>query len=92
MHSDCDTPLTFVNATFNFLAQHLNSSQIDFVVWTGDNARHDIDSRTPRSLTEIIKLNQMIGNKFAEVYPDIPVVSSVGNNDLYRPSPSCCQL
>ena len=37
--SDCDAPLTLVNATFDWLEQHWKG-KVDFVVWTGDNARH----------------------------------------------------
>ena len=37
--SDCDSPLAHVNATFDWIEQHFKG-EVDFVVWTGDNARH----------------------------------------------------
>lgn len=85
VNSDCDSPLSLVNATFDWLEKHLKH-EVDFVVWTGDNARHDIDSRKPRSLKEIMQLNRFIGGKIREVFGHIPVISSVGNNDVYRRS------
>lgn len=77
--SDCDTPLNLVNATFDWFSTHLRD-EIDFVVWTGDNARHDIDSGLPRSLPEIFESNRHIATRMREVFGDIPVVASIGNN------------
>lgn len=65
--SDCDSPLTLVDTTFDWLAKRW-AGEIDFVrspfahyavycrmnvqvIWTGDSARHDIDSRIPRSFS-----------------------------------------
>lgn len=36
--SICDTPFSLVNATFDWIDKHLEP--VDFVVWTGDNARY----------------------------------------------------
>ena len=36
--SICDTPFSLVNATFDWIDRHLEP--VDFVVWTGDNARY----------------------------------------------------
>lgn len=38
--SDCDAPFALVNATFDWIADNLKD-EIDFVIWTGDSARHD---------------------------------------------------
>lgn len=35
----CDSPMALANATFDWIDQHLVNT-IDFVVWTGDNARY----------------------------------------------------
>ncbi len=69
--------------------------KIDFVIWTGDSARHDNDERYPRSDKQVIKLNQFAVDKFVEVFgksdgiddPDpndfvIPIVPTFGNNDI----------
>jgi endopolyphosphatase len=91
--SDCDTPLSLVNATFDWIAENIKDS-IDFVVWTGDSARHDSDERIPRTTDQVISTNKFIANKFAEVFgngqdqPDptkdlnIPIIPTFGNNDI----------
>lgn len=37
-HSDCDTPMSLVNITFDWLKKEW-ANEVDFVIWTGDNAR-----------------------------------------------------
>ena len=41
---------------------------VDFVVWTGDNARRDNDKEIPRTGKEIVDFNEMLVTKFAEVF------------------------
>lgn len=67
LYSECDAPLTLINATFDWLAANFKG-QIDFVVLTGDNARHDIDLRFPRSLREIYSVRP----------PTLPLYSCLG--------------
>ncbi|KAG0042552.1 Endopolyphosphatase [Gryganskiella cystojenkinii] len=87
----CDSPFTLANATFDWIDKNLIGS-IDFVVWTGDNARHDSDNEHPRTQKEIEDLNKIIANRILETFaPDkddpfqqrIPIVPSIGNNDVY---------
>jgi len=68
------------------------SQQIDFAIWTGDSARHDNDIKIPRTSAEIYDLNEMTVNKMIDVFgtsPDaeyplaVPVVPTLGNNDIY---------
>lgn len=80
--TDCDAPLTLMNATFRWIEQNLKGN-IDFVLWTGDSARHDRDEKIPRTMEEIIHLNEMLSQKFIDVFQDsIPVVPTIGNNDI----------
>jgi len=65
--SDCDSPLTLVNATFSWIAEHL-ADDIDFVIWTGDSARHDNDEEIPRTEAQVLGQNRMLVNKFKEVF------------------------
>ncbi|KAG0378790.1 Endopolyphosphatase [Mortierella sp. AD032] len=90
-YSICDSPFSLANATFDWIDRNLIGS-LDFVVWTGDNARHDSDNERPRTQKEIEDLNKAIANKFLETFtPDkddpfeqrIPIVPSIGNNDVY---------
>ncbi|KAG1768189.1 hypothetical protein EDD22DRAFT_844217 [Suillus occidentalis] len=84
----CDSPWTLTNYTFEHLEDHW-SSEIDFVIWTGDNARssrHDEDHEIPRPLDEIVALNRAVAKKMEDVFlrKGIPVVPSLGNNDVWQ--------
>lgn len=84
-----------VNATFQWINDNLKDS-IDFVVWTGDSARHDNDELIPRSEKQVVDLNELLVNKFVEVFGKddnindtdptndftIPIVPNFGNNDI----------
>ncbi|KAI1828149.1 Endopolyphosphatase [Xylaria intraflava] len=85
--SDCDSPLSLVNATLAWVKEHLRD-EIDFVVWTGDSARHDSDEEMPRHNKDILSMNRRIADAFFEAFSDdtglvIPVVPTFGNNDIY---------
>ncbi|KAL8864802.1 MAG: hypothetical protein Q9174_007214, partial [Haloplaca sp. 1 TL-2023] len=93
--TDCDSPISLVNATFQWINDNLKDS-IDFVVWTGDSARHDNDELIPRSEKQVIYLNELLVNKFVEVFGKednindtdptndftIPIIPNFGNNDI----------
>ncbi|KAH7929456.1 hypothetical protein BV22DRAFT_1143330 [Leucogyrophana mollusca] len=87
--SECDSPFSLTNFTFDFLDEHW-SDEIDFVIWTGDNARHDNDEELPRTLDEIYDLNRVIAGRMEEVFlrKGIPVVPSLGNNDISPAGPN----
>jgi endopolyphosphatase len=89
--------MSLVNMTFDWIKKEW-AEEVDFVIWTGDNARcvphvwssirancrHDIDRSLPRTPQEIFELNTMMVDKMMEVIPkDIPIVPSLGNNDIY---------
>ena len=94
--SDCDSPFALVNATFAWLKANVRED-VDFVIWTGDSARHDNDEQIPRKREEVIRLNEYMVNKMREVFGKkhgedddddptndfvIPVVPTFGNNDV----------
>lgn len=91
--SDCDSPLLLINATFDWVDKHLKDS-IDFIIWTGDSARHDNDEQVPRTEDQIVDLNKLLVEKFAEVFGKkdvdddpindftIPIIPNFGNNDI----------
>lgn len=83
-YSSCDSPFSLTNFTLDFLDEHW-TSEIDFVIWTGDNARHDNDDDIPRPLDEIYDLNRAVAKKMEHVFlsKGIPVVPSLGNNDIW---------
>ena len=85
--SDCDTPFSLVNATFDWIESNIKED-IDFVVWTGDSARHDGDEEIPRTTDEVIKTNRAIADRFLSTFSDknnrldIPIIPTFGNNDF----------
>ncbi|KAL4766279.1 endopolyphosphatase [Aspergillus foveolatus] len=87
--SDCDSPQALIDETFRWIKRNLKG-KIDFVLWTGDSARHDNDEKIPRTASEIIDLNKVLAAKFIEVFEDsgaarglsIPVIPTIGNNDI----------
>lgn len=93
--SDCDSPFSLINATFKWIDENIKDS-IDFVIWTGDSARHDNDELTPRTDKQVEDSNEMLVNKFVEVFGKednindtdptndfiVPIVPTLGNNDI----------
>ena len=88
--SDCDTPISLINATFKWIEENLKD-EIDFIVWTGDSAKHDNDDRIPRTEKQVVSQNRFVVEKFAEVFGEgkhghkgfsIPIVPTLGNNDV----------
>jgi endopolyphosphatase len=91
--TDCDSPFSLVNATFKWIDENIRDD-IDFIIWTGDSARHDNDEKHPRNEEQITYLNRYTVSKFYEVFgrpdddPDptndllVPVVPTWGNNDV----------
>jgi endopolyphosphatase len=88
--SDCDSPFSLVDATFKWIAENLKD-EIDFVVWTGDSARHDSDESIPRTEKEVLDTNRRVMEKVVEVFGNekdpnkalkIPVIPTFGNNDI----------
>lgn len=93
--SNCDTPISLVNATFQWIEENLKGT-IDFVIWTGDSARHDNDEKLPRSEQQTVEQNELLVTKFTEVFGKddnindtdptndfiIPIVPTFGNNDM----------
>ena len=82
--SGCDAPVLLVNETFRFIESKLYPAGLDFVIWTGDNARHDSDHQFPRTQEEIRQLNIMITNRVLEAFgrdgETIPILPSIGGS------------
>ncbi|KAG5221087.1 Endopolyphosphatase [Salix suchowensis] len=78
--SECDSPLILTNFTLDFLDKHW-ASELDFVIWTGDNARHDNDRKLPRTPSEIYELNRAVASKMEKTFGSkgIPVIPSLAH-------------
>jgi endopolyphosphatase len=84
-----------VNETFNWIEANLKD-QIDFVIWTGDSARHDNDELIPRTDDEVVEINKFMAQKWVDLFGirqnppgpgsiprvSVPVVPTLGNNDI----------
>lgn len=80
-----------MNATFDWISANIRD-RIDFVVWTGDSARHDSDENIPRSPAQVLGTNVLLADKFAETFGagddatrqglTVPVIPTFGNNDI----------
>jgi endopolyphosphatase len=93
--SACDSPIALLNATFKWIKETIKDD-IDFVVWTGDSARHDNDEKIPRSEQQVVAQNELLVQQFLDVFgkpenyddPDptndfvIPIIPNFGNNDI----------
>ncbi|UNI14997.1 Endopolyphosphatase [Purpureocillium takamizusanense] len=86
--TDCDSPFSLVNATFDWIEANIRDD-IDFVVWTGDSARHDSDEKHPRTAEQVLDSNRRVADKFVEAFTlphdgrlAIPVIPTFGNNDF----------
>ena len=67
--TSCDSPFNLINETFRWIDENIKDS-VDFVLWTGDSARHDNDELLPRNDAEIKELNEYCVNMFMEVFGD----------------------
>lgn len=65
--SSCDGPVSLMNATFDWIDQNIRD-EIDFIIWTGDNVRHDNDNRYPRLEQDIFGYNQIVSQKFHDLF------------------------
>ncbi|GJE84018.1 endopolyphosphatase [Phanerochaete sordida] len=83
-YGECDSPLLLTNYTLDYLESKW-ADEVDFVIWTGDSARHDNDRKIPRTLKEIYALNRVMARRMEEIFTSrgIPVIPSIGNNDVW---------
>jgi endopolyphosphatase len=91
--TECDSPLSLIDETFRWIEENLKDD-IDFVIWTGDSARHDNDEKLPRTAVEILELNTYLSQKWVSIFSQdhavssaasqlsVPVIPTFGNNDI----------
>ena len=76
----CDSPELLLNGTLKVVAALAN---VDFILLTGDLARHDDYKPIPRTFDEVMQENAQVAKWLAQTFPDIPVIPTIGNNDVY---------
>ncbi|KGQ86898.1 endopolyphosphatase [Candida albicans GC75] len=80
----CDSPPILVEETFKWITDNL-IDKIDFIVYTGDSARHDNDREYPRTRQHIFNMNKEISDKFVTLTSESdgqPLIYPVSNNDI----------
>ncbi|CAI4384137.1 ALI_HP2_G0032830.mRNA.1.CDS.1 [Saccharomyces cerevisiae] len=90
--SGCDSPVILMEETLRWVKENLRD-KIDFVIWTGDNIRHDNDRKHPRTEAQIFDMNNIVADKMTELFSagneedprdfDVSVIPSLGNNDVF---------
>ena len=91
--SDCDSPRTLGNKTLEWVTRNWNVTShddesagarnpFDFVLWTGDSARHEQDPLVPRTAKEVLQANEFAVELMESYFPTTPIVPNFGNNDV----------
>lgn len=79
----CDAPAVLVDS----LPQFNMVGKPDFIIWTGDNSRHDSDPLIPRTANDIYTANSVVASVLKQI--GVPLVPSIGNNDVYPHDQLC---
>ncbi|KAH6898880.1 Metallo-dependent phosphatase-like protein [Thelonectria olida] len=96
--TDCDSPLSLIDSTLDWIRANLKD-QVDFVIWTGDSARHDSDEKIPRNKSDVLGTNKLLSQKIVDAFSHegqqltIPIIPTFGNNDflphnIFYPGPN----
>ncbi|KAJ3056022.1 Endopolyphosphatase [Rhizophlyctis rosea] len=82
---DCDSPVELVDAAFDFMKRNF-SDEIDFVIYTGDTARHDRDAVKPRTEFDVLADHAAILNHLTKSFDTskIRIFPTIGNNDVFN--------
>ncbi|KAJ3024863.1 Endopolyphosphatase, partial [Rhizophlyctis rosea] len=82
--SDCDSPVVLVDAAFDFIKKEL-SDEIDFVIYTGDTARHDRDDDRPRTEEMVLADHAAIVERLKSSFDlsKVRIFPTIGNNDVF---------
>ncbi|KAI9476489.1 MAG: Metallo-dependent phosphatase-like protein, partial [Benjaminiella poitrasii] len=82
----CDAPYLLAKETLDWISREWKD-KLDFVIWTGDNAKHNWDKKhNKRKRRDVYELNHRVTEMMLKtfwVHDKIPVIPSFGNNDVY---------
>ncbi|KAI7871782.1 Metallo-dependent phosphatase-like protein [Spinellus fusiger] len=84
----CDSPPQLAQATLDWIAREWRD-KLDFVVWTGDNARHGWDNSIKRKRKDVYSTNQKVTDMIQRTFgsshsaTSLPVIPCLGNNDVF---------
>ncbi|KAI9482664.1 MAG: Metallo-dependent phosphatase-like protein [Benjaminiella poitrasii] len=80
-----DVPSILIEHTLDWIRREWRD-KLDFVIWTGDNSRHDWDEKHRRKERKVLELNKKVTDMIIDLFCSnenpIPVVPVIGNNDV----------
>ncbi|KAI8584784.1 hypothetical protein K450DRAFT_4839 [Umbelopsis ramanniana AG] len=82
--SDCDSPVSLVDSVFDFM-KGAAFQDVDFIVYTGDTARHDRDSKLKRTDSDILAAHKKVLSYFSKTFDmnKVTLLPTLGNNDMF---------
>lgn len=83
--TECDSPPRLIQRALGWASESFPDGPdgFDFIIWTGDNVRHDTGPTHPRTSTEIFEFNRWCIQQLQLAFPGVPIVPAIGNNDIY---------
>lgn len=80
--SDCDSPVSLVDASFGFMKTQF-ANEVDFIIYTGDTARHDRDTAQPRTGADVLSDHKTVISYFTKTFDlsRVKLIPTIGNND-----------
>eukprot|EP01104_Vermistella_antarctica_P004959 TRINITY_DN15366_c0_g1_i1.p1 TRINITY_DN15366_c0_g1~~TRINITY_DN15366_c0_g1_i1.p1 ORF type:complete len:574 (-),score=87.52 TRINITY_DN15366_c0_g1_i1:107-1828(-) len=75
---ECDLPLITLESAFQSIATRY--TDLDFVIWTGDNPPHDVWNDTVTEQQEATDVTAAIVTKYL---PGVPVFPALGNHEFF---------
>ncbi|KAJ3326657.1 Endopolyphosphatase [Blyttiomyces sp. JEL0837] len=83
--TDCDTPFTLLDSAFHFLTTNTVTKDVDFIIYTGDTARHDRDLVRPRTEQMVLDDHNTVTAYFGKAYDlsKTRIFPTIGNNDPF---------
>ncbi|KAI9013727.1 Metallo-dependent phosphatase-like protein [Phycomyces nitens] len=81
--SQCDSPSNLTTTSFDFMRESLQD--IDFIVYTGDTARHDRDPDLLRTIDDVMTAHRITSLLFTQTYnlSKTLFIPTIGNNDVF---------
>ncbi|KAI7906244.1 Metallo-dependent phosphatase-like protein [Cokeromyces recurvatus] len=77
-----DAPSILIEHTLDWIRREW-LDKLDFVIWTGDNSRHNWDEKHSRKKKKVYELNKKAADMLTDVFfSAVPVVPVIGNNDV----------
>ncbi|OAD79585.1 hypothetical protein PHYBLDRAFT_162642 [Phycomyces blakesleeanus NRRL 1555(-)] len=82
--SQCDSPATLIVDSFGFMKKELQN--VDFILYTGDTARHDRDPDLLRTIEDVMTAHRVTALFFSQTYnlTKTRFIPTIGNNDVFK--------